>query len=154
MFVSRSRQIIHFAGKPSFRTNEGFLFPAKRRDLSPVKPELRRRALSEWRGLPQPLETAERAHPVGPTVEKVMRSLGLDERLTEAQILGAWREIVGEWFASHTCPSRIRDGVLYVQVIQSMVHYELDRMWKPQILKKLKARFGARRIRDLKFRVG
>jgi len=134
--------------------NEGFLFPAKQRDVGRVKPAHRQRVLSEWRGLPQPFDVPERGKPVAQTVDKVMRSLGLNERLTEAQIIGAWREIVGEFFATHTCPSRIRDGVLFVQVIQPMVHYELDRMWKPQILKKLKARFGGRTIRDVKFRVG
>ena len=82
-----------------------------------------------------------------------MKKMGINDRLTEGQIIGAWQEIVGEWFAKHTCPNRLKDGVLFVQVIQSTVLYELDRVWKPQILAKLKARFGARKIRDVKFRV-
>ena len=51
-------------------------------------------------------------------------------------------------------PSICPDGVLYVRVIQSSVHYELDRNWKPRIIEKLKARFGARRVRDIRFRIG
>jgi predicted nucleic acid-binding Zn ribbon protein len=116
-----------------------------------VKPEIRQRALNEWRGLPQPLADVDRSQPVGKVLEKVMRSMGLNDRLTEAQIITAWKEIVGDWFALHTCPNRLRDGVLSVQVIQSAVHCELQ-LHKAEILRKLKTRFGARKIRDVKFR--
>jgi len=34
------------------------------------------------------------------------------------------------------------------------VHYELDRVWKPQILARLKQRFGNATIREIKFRIG
>ena len=119
-----------------------------------MTPQLRERIVSEWRGLRSQPAAPDRARPVSELLEKVMRNLGLNERLNEAQILGAWQEIVGDFIASHAAPSRLRDGVLYVQVIQPTVHYELDRVWKPQIVKKLKARFGAKIIRDVKFRVG
>lgn len=121
-----------------------------------MRADLRQRVLSEWRGLPQTssVEAAPaRAQPVGSVLEKVMRSMGLNDRLTEAQILGAWKEIVGDWFALHTCPSQLRAGVLVVQVIQSAIHCELQ-LHKPEILRKLKARFGAKKIRDVKFRAG
>lgn len=120
-----------------------------------MKPQqLRQRALAEWRGLPEREARPDRAQSVADALAGVMRKLGLSERMNETQIRGAWSEIVGEWFALHTCPSAIRDRVLFVQVIQPTIHYELDRVWKPQILEKLKARFGAKVIRDLKFRVG
>ncbi|MEA3188485.1 MAG: hypothetical protein QOD99_2315 [Chthoniobacter sp.] len=119
-----------------------------------MTPRLRQRILGEWRGLPEREPRPERAQSVGQALEGVMRKLGLKDRLTESQILSAWPEIVGEWFAQHTCPSALRDRVLIVQVIQPTVHYELDRMWKPQILAKLRERFGSRVVRDVKFRVG
>jgi hypothetical protein len=46
------------------------------------------------------------------------------------------------------------DGVLYVRVLQPALHYELDQISKPIILRKLKQRFGSRTIREIKFRVG
>jgi predicted nucleic acid-binding Zn ribbon protein len=119
-----------------------------------MNPDLRAKVLSEWRGYREKPALPDRTQGVGETLEKVMRQLGLAERLTEGQILSAWKEIVGEWFALHTCPDRIRDGVLYVRVVQSSVHYELDRNWKAAIIKKLKARFGANRVKDIRFRVG
>ena len=119
-----------------------------------MTPDLRAKILSEWRGYRESNPRPDRAQAVGETLEKVMRQLGLQERLTEGQILSAWKDIVGEWFALHTCPERIRDGVLYVRVIQSSVHYELDRNCKAAIIQKLKTRFGATRVRDIRFRVG
>jgi len=119
-----------------------------------MTPELRARVLSEWRGYREKGAGADRTQAVGDALEGVMRKLGLAERLTEGQIKGAWKEIVGEWFALHTCPERMRDGILYVRVVQSSIHCELDRNWRPEIIRKLKARFGASRVRDVKFKVG
>jgi predicted nucleic acid-binding Zn ribbon protein len=119
-----------------------------------MTPDLRSKVLSEWRGYRESPPSSDRAQPVGDTLEKVMRKLGLAERLTEGQILAAWKDIVGDWFAIHTCPDRLRDGILYVRVVQSSVHYELDRNCKTRIIQKLKARFGPTRVRDIRFRIG
>ena len=119
-----------------------------------MTPELRSRVLADWRGYREEKAKPDRAQAVAACLEKVMTQLGLAERLTESQVLGAWKEIVGDWFALHTCPDRIRDGVLYVRVVQSSIHYELDRNWKPKIIQKLKARFGPSRVRDIRFRIG
>ena len=82
-----------------------------------------------------------------------MKKMGLEERLNETEVMHAWKEIVGDFIASHSAPQRFSRGVLYVQVLQPTLHYELDREWKPEILRKFKARFGARRIREVRFRV-
>ncbi len=85
---------------------------------------------------------------------KVMQKLGLKERLQESEVLGAWKLLVGDFIAVHSCPVALRDGILYVHVLQPALHYELERITKPQILRKLKQRFGGRVIRDLRFRLG
>ena len=84
----------------------------------------------------------------------VMEKLGLRERMRETEILGAWNTRVGEFIAAHSCPTALRDGILYVHVLQPALHYELERVNKPQILRKLKQRYGGRTIRDLRFRLG
>jgi len=119
-----------------------------------MTPELRTKVLSEWRGYREKANAPDRTHAVSESLEKVMKQLGLQERLTESQILAAWKEIVGEWFSLHTCPDRLRDGILFVRVVQSSVQFELDRNWKPKIIQKLKARFPSTRIREIKFRIG
>jgi len=120
-----------------------------------MKPHhLRARVLAEWRGLPQPVVAGDTAAPAVEVVRKVMKSLGLAERLKSDEVLGAWREIVGDFFAKHSAPQQLKDGVLYVSVLQPTVHFELDRVWRRDILAKLKDRFGARAVREIKFRLG
>jgi len=48
----------------------------------------------------------------------------------------------------------LREGILYVRVLQPALHYELEQVSKIDILRKLKQRFGAETIRDVRFRVG
>lgn len=114
---------------------------------------LRRKVIAEWRGLYEPPQRPDRCASVGQLLEKVMPRLGLKDRLSEAQIMEAWREIVGDFLAQHSIPSALNAGILTVQVLQPSVRYELDRSWKSQILKKLQARFGARIVREIRFRI-
>jgi len=62
--------------------------------------------------------------------------------------------IVGQFIAVHSAPVALRDGVLYVRVLQPSLHYELERVSKTEILRKLKRRFGGKTIRVVCFRVG
>jgi Dna[CI] antecedent, DciA len=48
----------------------------------------------------------------------------------------------------------LREGILYVRVLQFVLRYELEQVSKSEILRKLKQRFGAKTIRDVRFRVG
>ena len=80
--------------------------------------------------------------------------LGLESRLREEEIFAAWSEIVGDFFAKHSRPVRLHQGLLVVNVLQPTVMYELDRQWKSLILTKLKDRFGSKLIKELRFRVG
>lgn len=108
----------------------------------------------EWRGLPQTSPVKDTYKPVSETLAKVMAGLGLKDRLREEEVLQAWGEIVGEFIAANSSPQSLKDGILYIRVLQSTVHFELDRIWKPQIIKKFKDRFGTRAVRDIKFRLG
>ena len=115
---------------------------------------LRARALAEWRGLPETPFPTDAAKPIGESLAKVMKALGLGERLHQEEILAAWRDVVGEFFAKHSAPHRLSDGILYVNVLQPTVHFEMERVWKRDILAKLKKRFGGRVIREMRFRLG
>ena len=120
-----------------------------------MKPEkLRARVLAEWRGLPETPFPRDAAKPIGEALAKLMKGLGLSERLNEEEVLVAWREVVGDFFAKHASPQRLKDGVLYVNVLQPTVHFELERVWKRDILAKLKKRFGSRVVREMRFRLG
>jgi predicted nucleic acid-binding Zn ribbon protein len=83
-----------------------------------------------------------------------MSALGLKDRLKEDEVMKAWAEIAGDFIAKHSAPQRLKDGVLTVRVLQPTVHYELDRVWKRELLQKLKARFGSKLVREIRFRIG
>ena len=76
------------------------------------------------------------------------------ERLHETEVIDAWSKTVGEFIAAHSAPVALREGVLYVRVLQPALHYELEQVSRSEILRKLKKRFGTKTIRDIRFRVG
>jgi predicted nucleic acid-binding Zn ribbon protein len=79
---------------------------------------------------------------------------GLHERLRETQLIDPWSKIAGDFIAVHSTPIALREGILYVRVLQPALHYELEQISKLEILRKLKQRFGSKTIRDVRFRVG
>jgi predicted nucleic acid-binding Zn ribbon protein len=74
--------------------------------------------------------------------------------LHENEVQEAWSNIVGDFIAAHSAPVALREGVLYVRVLQPALHYELEQVSKIDILRKLKQRFGGKIVRDVRFRVG
>jgi predicted nucleic acid-binding Zn ribbon protein len=119
-----------------------------------MSPSLRAAVIAEWRGLPERKSRVDRWQSPAELVPKLMQRLGLRERLHETEVIDAWGKIVGEFIAAHSAPVALREGVLYVRVLQPALHYELEQISKSEILRKLKQRFGSRTIRDVRFRVG
>ena len=115
---------------------------------------LRDAVIAEWRGLPEPKPRPDRWKAAGDLLPALMQKLGLRERLHENDVMEAWASIVGDFIAAHSAPVALRDGILYVRVLQPALHYELDQISRIQILRKLKQRFGSRTIREVRFRVG
>jgi predicted nucleic acid-binding Zn ribbon protein len=115
---------------------------------------LRAAALSEWRGLPDKKVRPDHWEAPAELLPRLMQRLGLKERLHETEIIDAWAKIVGDFIATHSTPVALRDGILYVRVLQPALHYELEQVSKIGILRKLKQRFGAKTIRDIRFRLG
>jgi predicted nucleic acid-binding Zn ribbon protein len=119
-----------------------------------MNPSLRAAVIAEWRGLPQKKLRPDRLQSSAELMPKLMQRLGLRERLRESEVIDAWSKIVGDFIAAHSAPVALREGVLYVRVLQPALHYELEQISKPEILRKLKQRFGGKTIRDIRFRVG
>ena len=111
---------------------------------------LRKRVLREWRGLSS--ETIpDRQMIVADVLTKVVTKLGLHTRIKQEEIAATWNEMVGDFLAAHSEPQQLSHGILSVRVIQPTIRYELDRVWKKEVLQKLQARFGAKLIRDVRF---
>lgn len=118
------------------------------------KRSLRSRVLEEWRGLPEPVRSRDRTVSLAETVPAFLKGLGLEERYHEEEMMRAWRDLVGDFIAEHSRPLKIQGGVLVVQVLQPTLHYDLERTLKGRLLKKIQDRFGARKIRDIRFMRG
>jgi predicted nucleic acid-binding Zn ribbon protein len=119
-----------------------------------MNPSLRAAVIAEWRGLAEKKARTDRWQAPSDLLPKLMQRLGLRERLREAEVIDAWSKIVGEFIAAHSAPVALREGILYVRVLQPALHYELEQVSKIEILRKLKKRFGSKAIRDIRFRVG
>ncbi|MEP6698307.1 MAG: DUF721 domain-containing protein [Verrucomicrobiota bacterium] len=115
---------------------------------------LRAAVLAEWRGLPEKKLRPDRWQAPGELLPKLMQQLGLSERLHETEVIEAWKNIVGEFIAGHSSPVSLRGGILSVRVLQPALHYQFEQISKAEILRKLKQRFGAKLIREIRFRVG
>ena len=121
---------------------------------SAVNASLRAAVIAEWRGLPEPKLRADKWQAPRELLPALMQQLGLSQRMRESEVVEAWKQIVGEFIAAHSAPVSLRDGVLFVRVLQPALHYQFETISKPDILRKLKQRFGGRVIRDVKFRIG
>ena len=115
---------------------------------------LHSRVIAEWRGLPEPKPEPDRWCATADLLPKIMHRLGLEQRLQEVEVMEAWSNIVGEFIAAHSAPVALHERVLYVRVLQPALHYQLEQVCKIDILRKLKRRFGASVIADVRFRVG
>jgi hypothetical protein len=80
---------------------------------------------------------------------------GARERQVETEIA---RELMPKSLATfitaQSAQVALREGILYVCVLQFVLQYELEQISKPEILRKLKQRFGGKTIRDIRFRIG
>jgi predicted nucleic acid-binding Zn ribbon protein len=119
-----------------------------------MSPSFRAAVIAEWRGLPDRKMRPDRWQAPADVLPKLMQRLGLRERLHETEVIDAWSKIVGDFIAGHSAPVALRDGILYVRVLQPALHYELEQISKREILRKLKQRFGGKTILDVRFRVG
>ena len=114
------------------------------------------RTLRAWRPtLPSELASLadDSAQPARQLVTAALSQLKLGEQINEAEVLAAWSEIVGPALAKHSIPGALRNGLLTVGVTNPAIQQELRGLLKRDILTRLQKRFGARRVRDINFRV-
>ena len=91
---------------------------------------------------------------IGSILPKVMKKMGLSQKLKETQVISDWPKIVGEPIARHCQPVALENGYLTVNVDSSPWLNELQRYSKGMILKKLRERLGKKSINGIRFRVG
>ncbi|MEA3368835.1 MAG: DUF721 domain-containing protein [Candidatus Ratteibacteria bacterium] len=87
-------------------------------------------------------------------LKRAFENLGMEKRLKEGRVLGAWDKLVGEQIARHAQPLGIKRKKLFVQVDNSNWVYQLTLHHKIDILDKLNQEAEEPLIRDIHFKLG
>ena len=88
---------------------------------------------------------------IGDALRNLLRSLGIEKGLLEAQAAGVWSDVVGPEIDRVTQVVEVERGVLRVAVKDSLWSQELSLM-KADIISRLNERVGQEVIRDIRFR--
>ena len=125
--------------------------------LGPPKPSARQRVLTALRRFDlAPLEKG-RAHSEKSLAEimpKILTTLRMDKRQSEAEILRVWNSVLDPNLAAHAQPVGIHQGTLFVNVDSSVWLSEIVRYRRKEILDRLQHSFGRELIQRISFRAG
>ena len=131
--------------------------PYRNFKLGAPKPDARRRALAQWRGIDlAPVEESRtmRARGAGVLVPKLLTKLGIDRRQAEAEILKVWNNLLDPSILAHARPTGLNKGTLFVTVDSNVWLSEIVRYRRKEILDRLQNGFGKDLIARISFRVG
>ena len=87
---------------------------------------------------------------VGDLLPVLLKSLGLEQRLKEREILSVWPTVVGDEIAARTEAVKIERGVLNVYVTHSAWLQELHFVER-EIIQKLNERVPSAKLRRIRF---
>jgi len=87
---------------------------------------------------------------IGDVLPAVLRSLGLEQRFKEQELLAQWPDAVGPDIAARTRPTRIERGVLYVHVDHGAWMQELHFIEK-DLIHKLCERVPGVELKKIRF---
>ena len=94
-------------------------------------------------------ERSENFVPVGQILARVMKGLGLEDKLRERELIENWPNIVGPEIARFSQALRVRGGVLYLKVDSPAWGQELHFL-KPQLLERVNESCGPGLIKDIR----
>jgi len=91
--------------------------------------------------------------PMSQVLQRVVRTLDMEERLREWSVDPVWRRAVGAMLAAQAWPVRLRGGVLLVEVRSASWMNELS-MLRERVRKAVNRELGREAVRELRFRRG
>lgn len=135
------------------------MFPPRRHipPLGPPRRSQRQRVLAAWRGIDTaPLEKAKerREKPASELIGSVLKSIRIDKRQSEAEIVKVWNELIDPNITAHAQPTGIHNGTLFVTVDSSAWLSEIVRYRRREILERLQSSFGKQMVAKISFRAG
>jgi predicted nucleic acid-binding Zn ribbon protein len=125
--------------------------------LGPPKRSARERVLAAWRGVNvAPLEkaAARREKSAEQLVGGLFKTLRMDKRQAEAEIVQVWNNLIDPTITAHAQPTGIHKGTLFVTVDSSVWLSEIVRYRRKEILDRLQSSFGKEMVAKISFRAG
>lgn len=132
-----------------------FFRPRRPRPSSAVS--ARERVLTAWRGVnfaPLEVAAARSARPAADFLPDALRSLRIDRRRGEAELVKVWNHLMDPNVTAHAQPTGIRNGTLFVTVDSNVWLSEIVRYRRKEILDRLQHSFGTEMIQRVSYRVG
>ena len=123
--------------------------------LGPPRRSQRDRVLAAWRGVDvTPLEktVARREKTAEQLVGTLFKSLRMDRRQAEAEIVTVWNSLIDPTITAHAQPTSVHKGTLFVTVDSSVWLSEIVRYRRKEILTQLQSSFGKEMIARISFR--
>jgi hypothetical protein len=130
----------------------GFIPP-----LGPPKLSKKERALAQWRRTDltgREKERADTAQSVQAIIPKVLKTLRIDRRQAEAEIVRVWNNLIDPTITAHAQPTGIHKGTVFVNIDSNVWLDEIVRYRRKEILDRLQNSFGKETIKRISFRVG
>ena len=87
---------------------------------------------------------------LGDSITKLLRNMGIEEKVKEYQAINEWSQIVGENVSKVTKAQRVVNGILFVKVKNSSWRNELIYM-RQEILIKIDKTVGSGIIKEVRF---
>ena len=123
--------------------------------MGPPRRSPRQRALAEWRGVDLTADERTRAkteRAAGDIVGNVVKTLRLETRRAEAEIVRVWNSIIDPTIAEHAQPVGLAKGTLFVDVDSSVWLSEIVRYRRKEILDRVQSSFGKEMVVRISFR--
>lgn len=109
--------------------------------------------VSNWLGCEKPLNFNKNVSTAGDWVDEILRKQFFADSLDEEEVKAAWKEIAGEFIGANTEPVSAKEGNLILRVTQPAMRFHLEQM-KPELLQRIRERFGEDKIKSVRFALG
>jgi predicted nucleic acid-binding Zn ribbon protein len=88
--------------------------------------------------------------PIREILGDVLKGTGLEKAIRQIEVMGRWKDIMGETLAKNAVPVDIRDGILFLRAPSAAWRTQLHAM-KGEIIKKINASAKKRIIHTVHF---
>jgi len=87
----------------------------------------------------------------GRALQDGLERQGMVRRIREQEVLQRWNELVGTAIANHSHPTRLRNGILWIEVRDAAWRQELT-MMRTGLVEKINSALGASVVKEIRFR--